>query len=89
MESWRSEAMKFELEERVGKENSRRYYIYPIFVGSFATREEADAAAKLQEPQHGGIITVVSKPAQQGKAAPKRSGRKKPYLREARRRNGR
>jgi len=63
------------------------YRTYPIFVRSFVTREAADAAAKLQEPQHGGVITVVSKPAQQEKAAPKRRGRVS--RRRETRRNGR
>jgi hypothetical protein len=79
--------MHFELEEWVGNNNNRMYRTYPIFVGSFATRQEADAVAKLQKPQHGGIITVVLKPAQQGTVAPKRRGRVS--RRRETRRNGR
>lgn len=81
--------MAFELEEWVGNDTNRMYRTYPIFgVGPFAAREGADAAAKIQKPQHGGIITVVRKPAPQVKTAPKERRRRVSY-RRAGRRNGR
>jgi hypothetical protein len=54
--------MGFILEEWVGDDNTVRYRTYPIFVGPFATRQQADEEAKKQKPQHGGFICVEREP---------------------------
>jgi len=77
--------MGFILEEWTGDDETGRYRTYPIFVGPFATRQEADVEAKKQQPQYGGWIEVVRESSPQAKTARKRT-KKKP--RNANRRGG-
>jgi hypothetical protein len=79
--------MGFCLEEHVCIDDGFEYRKYPIFVGPFKTRQEAEEKAKHQQPQNGGEIVVVREPAS-GKGSPKprkRTSRKRPNLRDNRR----
>jgi hypothetical protein len=71
--------MRFELQECISKDDSRRHRIYPIFgVGPFDTRAKAAVAAKKQVPQYGSWIEVISgsvRPAAKKKASPKKRRR--------------
>lgn len=83
--------MGFILEEEwADSGNPYKYYNTPIFVGPFATREEAEEEKQRRKPEHadGCIRAVAEKPKE--KRPLKRRGRKKPSrLREGRRRTGR
>lgn len=87
---WWRKVMSFELvEEWEDADNPYKYYSRRVNAGSFATRQEADEAAKLRKPLHdGGIIRVKEVVQQLGKATPKKRRRRVSNLRVGRR-NGR
>jgi hypothetical protein len=81
--------MSYELvEEWEDAENPYKYYSRRVSAGHFATRQEADEAAKIRKPLHVGGIVRVKEVVQQGKATPRKRRPRVSKLRTSRR-NGR
>lgn len=78
------------VEEWVDENNPHKFYTGPVPAGTFATKEEAEAVKERHQPQHvGGYIRVREELRDAPAPKQKKKGRKKPRLRETRRRSGR